>query len=102
MTKREKCVVSAYTGVLMCDFADLHQYIEQLLGRPVWTHELAFSDVLAALERQKCSDRWQRDGGQYIPDPTTWLNGRRWEDELFPAEPERPTPPDDARRGRCL
>lgn len=42
MTKREKCVVSAYTGVLMCDFADLHQYIEQLLGRPVWTHELAF------------------------------------------------------------
>ena len=44
MTKREKCVVSAYTGVLMCDFADLHQYIEQLLGRPVWTHELAFSD----------------------------------------------------------
>lgn len=45
MTKREKCVVSAYTGVLMCDFADLHQYIEQLLGRPVWTHELAFSDV---------------------------------------------------------
>ena len=59
MTKREKCVVSAYTGVLMCDFADLHQYIEQheaesrtaeefapqFLGRPVWTHELAFSDV---------------------------------------------------------
>lgn len=45
MTKREKCVVSAYTGVLMCDFADLHQYIEQLLGRPVWTYELAFSDV---------------------------------------------------------
>ncbi|MUU13084.1 MAG: hypothetical protein EP146_18340 [Oscillibacter sp.] len=56
------------------------------------------SVILAALERQKCSDRWQRDGGQYIPDPTTWLNGRRWEDELFPAEPERPTPPDDARR----
>ena len=60
------------------------------------------SVILAALERQKCSDRWQRDGGQYIPDPTTWINGRRWEDELFPAEPERPTPPDDARRGRCL
>ena len=60
------------------------------------------SVILAALERQKCSDRWQRDGGQYIPDPTTWLNGRRGEDELFPAEPERPTPPDDARRGRCL
>lgn len=40
MTKKEKIIVSAYTGVLMCDFADMHEYIEQKLGRPVWTHEL--------------------------------------------------------------
>lgn len=40
MTKREKVVVSAYTGVLLCDFADLHEYIEEIMGRPVWTHEL--------------------------------------------------------------
>lgn len=30
MTKQEKVIVSAYTGVLMCDFADLHEYIERL------------------------------------------------------------------------
>lgn len=41
MTKQEKVIVSAYTGVLMCDFADLHEYIEKIMGRPVWTHELA-------------------------------------------------------------
>ena len=43
--------------------------------------------MLAALEKQRDSEQWQKDGGQYIPHPATWLNGRRWEDEL-PARPE--------------
>ena len=41
MTLHEKVVLSAYTGILMCDFSEVHKYIEKLLGRPVWTHELA-------------------------------------------------------------
>lgn len=41
MTTRERAIVSAYTGYLMCDFSDFHKYIEEKLGRPVWTHELA-------------------------------------------------------------
>ena len=41
MTLDEKIVVSAYTGYLMCDFNEVHKYIEKLLGRPVLTHELA-------------------------------------------------------------
>lgn len=28
--------------------------------------------------------QWAKDGGQYIPHPTTYLNGTRWEDE-FPS-----------------
>lgn len=36
--------------------------------------------ILAAIERQKQSDQWRKDKGQYIPYPATWLNGRRWED----------------------
>lgn len=40
MTKREKIIVSAYTGVLLCDFDDLHRYIEEAVGRPVKTIEL--------------------------------------------------------------
>ena len=40
-----------------------------------------FSLVMASLSRQKMSDQWIRDGGKFIPHPTTWLNGRRWEDE---------------------
>lgn len=39
-------------------------------------------DILTALDRQKQAQQWQRDGGQYVPNPTTWLNGRRWEDEM--------------------
>lgn len=45
MSNEERVVVSAYTGFLMCDFSDVHKYIEQKLGRPVWTHELASPDV---------------------------------------------------------
>ena len=38
--------------------------------------------LLNALETQKQSDQWKRDGGQYIPYASTWLNQRRWEDEV--------------------
>ena len=46
--------------------------------------------ILDALDRQRRSDQWTRDGGRYVPDPTTWLNGRRWEDELPPGPDGRP------------
>ena len=42
--------------------------------------------LLTAIERQKGSDQWSKNGGQYIPNPATWLNQGRWEDEL----PENP------------
>jgi hypothetical protein len=38
--------------------------------------------MLEAGERQKASSQWQRDDGQYIPYPATWLNKKRWEDEV--------------------
>lgn len=37
--------------------------------------------LLRAIEKQKQSKDWQKDDGQYIPYPSTWLNGHRWEDE---------------------
>lgn len=42
--------------------------------------ERVFPVMMQALGRQKASADWQKDGGQYIPLPTTWLNGERWED----------------------
>lgn len=38
--------------------------------------------MIAAIEKQRTSPQWTRDGGQYIPMPSTWINGRRWEDEV--------------------
>ncbi len=37
--------------------------------------------ILKALEWQRSSKDWTKDNGQYIPNPATYLNGRRWEDE---------------------
>lgn len=45
--------------------------------------------LLSAVDRQKNSVQWQRDGGRYIPNPATWLNQGRWEDEL-PVESNKP------------
>ncbi len=36
--------------------------------------------ILAALQWQVKSDRWTRQQGQFIPDPASYLNGRRWND----------------------
>lgn len=38
--------------------------------------------IIAAIQKQKGSWQWQKDGGQFIPYPATWLNGKRWEDEV--------------------
>ena len=37
--------------------------------------------MLDAIDSQCRSEQWKRDHGQYIPNPTTWLNQKRWEDE---------------------
>jgi len=38
--------------------------------------------LIPAVERQKKSEQWTRDNGQYIPNPTTWINRGSWDDEL--------------------
>ena len=39
------------------------------------------SDILKALKWQRSSDMWRKNGGQYIPNPSTYISQRRWEDE---------------------
>ena len=43
-----------------------------------------FSLIANALEYRSQTKEWLAEGGRYIPHPATWLNGRRWEDELTP------------------
>ena len=49
----------------------------------------------AALNVQKQSQQWVKNNGQYIPMPSTWLNGKRWEDEVqTQTQPNLPTDAD--------
>lgn len=45
------------------------------------TDEL-FTVIAKGLGLQVVSADWLKEGGKYIPMPTTWLNGKRWEDEV--------------------
>lgn len=39
LTRRQAAIIGAYTGILAGPFDDLHQYAEELMERPVFTHE---------------------------------------------------------------
>jgi hypothetical protein len=56
MTKKEAAIVSAYTGILIGDFSQMHEYIEKLLERPVFTHELANKEVWNLIKEKSKSD----------------------------------------------
>ncbi|CAN7659824.1 hypothetical protein LJR232_005003 [Aquipseudomonas alcaligenes] len=38
--------------------------------------------MLAALDKHVRSHEWRKDAGHFIPHPATWLNKRRWEDQV--------------------
>lgn len=46
-------------------------------------NEELLEKILTAIEKYKKTEQWQKDGGQFVPHPTTWLNGKRWEDEII-------------------
>ncbi|WP_432783793.1 YdaU family protein [Pseudomonas corrugata] len=51
-----------------------------------------FALIATGLAAQVVSADWLKEGGKYIPMPTTWLNGKRWEDEVKPASNVHPFP----------
>ncbi len=44
-------------------------------------NEDLFNKIMDAVNRAKITDQWTRENGRYIPNPTTWLNQGRWDDE---------------------
>lgn len=49
--------------------------------------------LLTAIERQKCGNQWTTENGRFIPNPATWLNQGRWEDEVEQASLGRAAKP---------
>lgn len=53
-------------------------------------NEALFSAIIRALEAQKNSHEWTKDDGRFVPHPTTWINQRRWEDEVTHGQSQHP------------
>lgn len=59
MTDTERAIVMAYTGVCMLTGDRLeifYKYVEELLGRPVWTHELVDTKIMNEIKERSKSD----------------------------------------------
>lgn len=41
-----------------------------------------FETIMEKLKVYKKTRQWQEENGKYIPYPSTWLNQKRWEDEI--------------------
>ena len=73
----------------MCDFEDFWKVYPKKVNKKkafeAWkkTNEIrpSLEDLLKVVRGQAQSKDWKKDGGQFIPHPSTWLNGKRWEDE---------------------
>ena len=100
MTDREKAIVMAHTGICMLageKFGVFHAYIEDIMGRPVYTHELAIQSIsdeikeksrddfkkLCIEEQETCDDAINRE--DTLKTMIEQL-GIRNEDYLIPAE----------------
>ena len=69
MTDKEKAIVMAYTGVAMLTgdkFGIFHKYVEDIMGRPIWTHEFAF---LAEEIKEKAKPDFLRICAESEPEP---------------------------------
>lgn len=59
MTFRECAIVEAYTGYCMLTGVNtkyVYQYLEELMGRPVYTHELANPKMRDAIHNKSKPD----------------------------------------------
>jgi len=42
--------------------------------------------IMTAIGRARVTEQWTREGGRFIPNPATWLNQGRWDDEYGEVE----------------
>ena len=44
-------IASLSTGVLLCDFGEMHEAAEYLMGHPIWTHHFADKELSCKMQR---------------------------------------------------
>jgi len=86
MTDKEKAIIMAYTGTAMLvgdKFDIFHQYIEEKMGRSIWTHELASEKVWAEIKeatREDFNRLCRETSSEAIP--IEWI--RKWNTHQSP------------------
>ena len=56
MTREESAIISAFTGILSGPFSAFHEYVEKIMGRPVFTPELGSVEVMAQIKEKSRAD----------------------------------------------
>lgn len=72
MTDKEKAVIMAHTGICMLTgekFSIYHKYIEELMGRPVFTHELANAETVNQIKEKSKEDFLKLCKDEFAPEP---------------------------------
>lgn len=55
-----------------------------------------FEQIMASLEKQKHSEAWLKNNGQFVPMASTWINNERWNDEISSPEQQIPSHLEDS------
>ena len=77
MTDREKAIVMAHTGICMLTgdkFQIFHKYVEDIMGRPIWTHEMGIGSIVDEIKEKSkadfmalCADESNSEKPKWIP-----------------------------------
>lgn len=88
MNARLKIVDNSNPDALLVSFDDFWSLWPRRLAKKdalkAWlrVRPVDHQKILRAVEAAKQTEQWQKDDGQFIPYPASWLNGERWDDEL--------------------
>jgi hypothetical protein len=74
-------LASISSGVLLCNFSDVHGAAEHLMGHPIWTHEFA-SKPLWELMKAKLLEQHPSLPTE-PPEGTDETNWQAWRDQLI-------------------
>jgi len=56
LTREQSAVISAFTGILCGPFDAMHEYVEKIMGRPVWTHEMGDKKISTEIKEKSRAD----------------------------------------------
>lgn len=93
--KKSTLVSSEELGRSFAEFYDSYpkkkdRYKAEAAWKKLKPDEVLFAEVMGGLDRAKQSHDWLKENGKYIPYPASWLNGRRWEDDIEPMSCTQP------------